>query len=443
MRRRRKRVLLASGFGEDTGGGLFALDGSKVERLDELSTTGLAVSDGRLARALQGPTEPGYGAELVVYDERGVERYLRLDDGHDPHDLLWDGNVFVLASPSSNRVLWFSGAGELVDSWDAPGEGDAWHLNGLLDVEGDLHVMAFGRFGAHRQWAGENTDGTGFVMNLRTGEDVISGLWCPHNPRLVDGSWLACNSGGRELLQLSRDGEVERRLQLASWTRGLAIDERHVYVGESAPRRASTGETTRAHVVTVSREDWQVVSRVELPCREVYDLALVPAEVAEGVRRGFRTNPLRAAEQDQHALFRRAGVRPARLWASGDPIPAEGRRARVEADVPSELRPEQLVELECVVHNLGSAIFVSAPPNPVHISYRWFPGNGDGPIEGPRALLPAALPPGEEELCRLGLKAPADPGRYMLRLTLVQEEIAWFDDPDERNAHVQEVEVRG
>src|SRR5437762_7009036 len=57
MRRRRKQVLLASGFGEDTGGGLFAVDGSKVEQLDDLSTTGLAVSGSRLARALQGPTE--------------------------------------------------------------------------------------------------------------------------------------------------------------------------------------------------------------------------------------------------------------------------------------------------------------------------------------------------------------------------------------------------
>ena len=73
--------------------------------------------------------------------------------------------------------------------------------------------------------------------------------------------------------------------------------------------------------------------------------------------------------------------------------------------------------------NLGSAIFVSAPPNPVHISYRWFPRNGGAPLEGPRALLPAALPPGEERVCRLGLTAPSEPGRYTLSFR-----------PDERTA---------
>jgi hypothetical protein len=43
-------VLLASGFGYDTGGGLFALGEDAVERLDGLSTTGLTLAGDRLVR---------------------------------------------------------------------------------------------------------------------------------------------------------------------------------------------------------------------------------------------------------------------------------------------------------------------------------------------------------------------------------------------------------
>jgi len=46
-------VVLASGLGdEDTGGGLFAFDGSVIERLDRLSSTGLSLAGHRLLRLL-------------------------------------------------------------------------------------------------------------------------------------------------------------------------------------------------------------------------------------------------------------------------------------------------------------------------------------------------------------------------------------------------------
>jgi hypothetical protein len=65
-------VLVASGLGDDTGGGLFAFDGSTVERIDALSTTGLAVDGSRLYRLLYagGVTTHGHG-ELLVYDHAG------------------------------------------------------------------------------------------------------------------------------------------------------------------------------------------------------------------------------------------------------------------------------------------------------------------------------------------------------------------------------------
>jgi acetolactate synthase I/II/III large subunit len=434
-----KQLLLISCLGEQTGGGLFAYDGKTVEQLDTLSTTGLTLAGGRLGRLLWSSGEAGSVGELLIYDEAGVERYLRIDSLREPHDLAWDGHAFLAVSTLSNSVLWLSGAGEITRTWRADGDGDAWHLNSLFPVDGTVVAAAFGRFSKHREWSEGRAAGTGIVFDLMTGADVLSGLSCPHDPRLIDGSWLVCNSGEQELVIVdASSGAVTRRVQLAGWTRGLAVDGELIYAGESA-NRATPVPGELARVAVVDRRTWSVVDRLPLPCQEVFDVIRVPAALARGVRQGFRTNPLRAAEQDQHALFRELGVRPARLWAVGDPLSASACRVRVTANVPEKLEPGTVHEFECVVENVGDAILVSAPPNPVHISYRWV-----GPkqtIEGVRSILPEALPPGAERICRFTLRAPEERGDYRLTVTLVQEQVAWFDDLDERNAWSGQVQI--
>ena len=146
LRRRTGDVtLLVSGFGERSGGGIFAVSGRHVEQIDSLSSTGLAVACGRVARLVRSATEH-YGSELLLYDGRGVDRYARLDEVVDPHDILWDGTHYVVASTAANSLFWLSAQGEVVRRWEAPGDGDAWHLNSLTLVDGQLYAAAFGRF---------------------------------------------------------------------------------------------------------------------------------------------------------------------------------------------------------------------------------------------------------------------------------------------------------
>jgi hypothetical protein len=431
LRRRSKNVtLLASGFGERSGGGVFAVTGTRVEQLDSLSSTGLAVANGRLARLVRSATEH-YGSELLVYDAHGVERYVRLDEVVDPHDIVWDGSGYIVASTTANSLFWLSAAGEVIRRWTAPGDGDAWHLNSLALADGRLYAAAFGRFDHHRDWTGHKGDGRGIVFDVGSGRDVVTGLDCPHHPRRVESSWLVCNSAQHDLVELDNDGRVRRRLALSSWTRGLAITETTIFVGESRTRDRPD-EGAEASIAVVSREDWQVRERVALPCEEIYDIVVAPPDLVEGVRRGFRTNPLRAAERDQLALFDQVGVRPERLWATGDALAPEDCRVALTAEVPQELSAGSWHEIACGMENLGSAFLVSAPPHPVHLSYRW---TADGVAEeGERTRLPWSIAPAASAQCYLGLRAPAAPGVYELVVTLVQEEVAWFDALDEGNA---------
>ena len=428
-------VLLISCLGEQTGGGLFAFNGREVEQLDSLSSTGLALAGDRFGRLLWSSGEAGSVGELLVYDEAGVERYLRIDSLLEPHDLAWDGKSFLAVSTMSNSIVWLDGAGVVTREWTAEGDGDAWHLNSLLSTNGNVAVAAFGRFSRHREWSDARGQGRGIVFDLETGEDLVTGLECPHDPRRVDGLWLVCNSGRRELVAVDEErGRVVRRLDLDGWTRGVEVTDDRIYVGESA-NRADPESSGLGSVAVIDRATWSVIDRVRLPCQEVYDVIRVPAQLADGVRRGFRTNPLRTAEQDQHSLFAAVGVRPARLWAVGEPLSASACRVRIQASAPQELEADSVHEWECLVSNVGNAILISAPPHPVHISYRWVERHGvERVVEGTRTRLPEAIPPGGEHRCVFSVRAPEQPGVYDLVVTLVQEEVAWFDTLDERNA---------
>jgi hypothetical protein len=78
-------LLLISGFGDDTGGGLFCFDGDQLDQLDDLSTTGLNAFDGHLARLLRTGTDEEAPGELLIYDMHGLQRYHRIDSLVDAH----------------------------------------------------------------------------------------------------------------------------------------------------------------------------------------------------------------------------------------------------------------------------------------------------------------------------------------------------------------------
>ena len=83
------------------------------------------------------------------------------------------------------------------------------------------------------------------------------------------------------------------------------------------------------------------------------------------------------------------------------------------------------VELE----NGSSEKIGSFPPFPVQLSYRWLTDD-DNEVAGPEALrtaLKPALRPHESASYVMTIAAPAEPGRYRLRVTLVQELVRWLD----------------
>jgi hypothetical protein len=123
-------------------------------------------------------------------------------------------------------------------------------------------------------------------------------------------------------------------------------------------------------------------------------------------------------------------------YTPGEPLQPEECRVEIHATVPTVVQVGRQFRVECRITNRGKAPLVSAPPHPVHLSYKWLdpttqrqlPG-----IEGRRSRLTPELLPGRSIRQTIIVRAPTQQGELVLRVTLVQETVAWFDDLDSGN----------
>ncbi len=429
-------VLLISGAGiGDTGGGLCLFDGSSLQTIDRVSTAGMAVRDDRLARILSTPLSAGTG-EILIYDGRGITHYLRVDELSDAHYLGWDKGHLVISSTGNNSIVWITLAGEIVRRWRAPGEDDSWHLNGIYLHDGQLYGCAFGKYSHYRGYKDRLSQEDGFVFELESGRTVAQGLCAPHSPVRVDGLWTVCDSLRNAVVQFDAStGRQVRRADLRAFTRGLAVTDDYLIVGESIQRRETSKDIAGSFAV-LRRSDLSLVARFPVPFREVSDIVIVPRSLAHAAKTGFRTNPLRVSETDQLQMFREVGIEPTRLWAVGERLTASQCNIRVQADIPPHFVAGKLTLVDCTITNVGEGFLCSELPYPVYISYKWrrtekspeFPH-----LEGIRTRLPKTLAPGESMRCRIELQAPEIEGDVKLTITMLQELVVWFDELDELN----------
>jgi hypothetical protein len=172
----------------------------------------------------------------------------------------------------------------------------------------------------------------------------------------------------------------------------------------------------------------------------------VPRERLREVREGARAMcesffETCVGRKDPVAVSRAAGAN--RLPASSNPLPHESLRATIVAEIPRSLRAGEVAVVRCSVTNRGNASYISAPPNPVQLCYRWYDegGNPRGAGTWIHTALPRALGPGETASAAMRVGAPPLPGSYTLAVTLLQENVAWFDDVDPASRACGEVTI--
>jgi hypothetical protein len=90
------------------------------------------------------------------------------------------------------------------------------------------------------------------------------------------------------------------------------------------------------------------------------------------------------------------------------------------------LHPKQETKVPVRIQNPGSETWISAGRYPVMISYKWYKDSHLLPIEGERTSLPAPVGPNQAVDAAVRVVAPDQTGSFALRITLVQEAVAWF-----------------
>ena len=113
-------------------------------------------------------------------------------------------------------------------------------------------------------------------------------------------------------------------------------------------------------------------------------------------------------------------------------------RSRVDVVRPlNGTPPGSTTELEVDVTNLGDEPWPWGEYPPYfRLGYSWRTPDGAEVSHG-RAFFTETVDPGKTTRVVARLEAPAESGRYLLRLDVVHENVRWFDQPAEL-----EVEVR-
>ncbi len=133
-------------------------------------------------------------------------------------------------------------------------------------------------------------------------------------------------------------------------------------------------------------------------------------------------------------------------WSSSDmPVLSPSDRHLVNLSLksfPSRIEPGQAIACTVAIENRSPWSLRSSGANPVNIGYHWIDSSGSCVVYNSlRSRLLPELPSGRKRTYPLDVIAPEAAGRYTLRLTPVQEYVAWFDEWDPRNAIECTVEV--
>ncbi len=158
------------------------------------------------------------------------------------HEIAYVGGELWAVNTRFSCLASFDGIHSFVPQWRPPfvsalAPDDRCHLNGFALSGGrPVYVTAHGRTDETNGWR-DGKVGGGVVIDVPTGEIVVSGLSMPHSPRMLNGRLWLCDSGhGRVIVADPQTGQTDVVAELPGFTRGLAFAGRVAFVGLSQVR---------------------------------------------------------------------------------------------------------------------------------------------------------------------------------------------------------------
>jgi uncharacterized protein (TIGR03032 family) len=160
------------------------------------------------------------------------------------HEMAWGGPDLWFINTRFSCLCTRSDLYSFAPQWKPPfvsalAPEDRCHLNGLAVVEGQPRfVTALGRSDEPAAWREHKKDG-GVLLEVPSGEVVVSGLSMPHSPRWhLERLWVL-DSGTGGLGIVEAQGRYREVTRLPGFTRGLDFAGNFAFVGLSQVRESA------------------------------------------------------------------------------------------------------------------------------------------------------------------------------------------------------------
>ena len=111
--------------------------------------------------------------------------------------------------------------------------------------------------------------------------------------------------------------------------------------------------------------------------------------------------------------------------AAPEPWPDQAYRVEWEdAHVPEDVATKTRIAVPVTLRNTGNRVW---PASQVVVSYHWLRGDRLVVWDGERTALPRDLRAGSRASLAVHVTTPSEPGSYVLNVSLVHENVTWFE----------------
>ncbi len=208
----------------------------------------------------------------------------------DVHDIVVeDSGRVVFVNTMFGCLATFSNQHSFTPLWKPPflskiTPEDRCHLNGLALENGKCkYVTVVSKSDVVDGWRNRRHDG-GCVLEVPTGEIIVSGLSMPHSPRVYRGELYVHNSGTGYFGKVDRKkGVFEPITFCPGYLRGMAFSGNYAIVGLSGPRKDKTfsGLQLDSELSKRDAEAWCGLQVIELSTGNVIEWVRLNGMVTE------------------------------------------------------------------------------------------------------------------------------------------------------------------
>ena len=229
-----------------------------------------------------------YPKKPDTYDALYFPLALNKTDFIDTHDLFFTNQGLVAVNTAYSCLVKVDGTFSFQPVWRPDfitgyDSSDRCHLNGMaVDEKGEIrYATAFGQTDTPEGWRTNKLQG-GVLIDVLTGDVVVSGLAMPHSPRIHNGELYLLSSATEELMRVDAEaGTVESIIKVDGFIRGLSFKGDFAFIGTSKLRKshafgdlpiASKKIKAGVHVVNLRTKEKVGEILYEDDLREIYDV---------------------------------------------------------------------------------------------------------------------------------------------------------------------------